>query len=654
MEIPNKKFISFLSSYGPSASNKNQYDEYVSDSAKKAGVEPFKLHTDFESLYLSGNEPEIYKMEGAFFIVGTAGDGKTYHCRRLWGWINKKQNQSEDYITDYYSDNIRIISGVNGRDFYIVKDLSELSSKAEEAKLIKLITDCSKSGSGKLCVIAGNNGRILSLINDFLKSADREEYPEAVKRADGLKKIFEDYFLEGDKNSVRSDDFLTIYDVRNQITRELIDSAIKQIAEHRAWETCTQCNCRDKCPILKNRDTLAEQVFGERLKDILVLITENGRHITVRNLFLLLSNIILGYQTEDVLHKKRGRPKISLLSCKSVLEDNENSIVSNPFNNVFGLNLPASLRSKVAIFVLFNEIHKGYETNKLIDTLLMEGLNDDERLKEILGNEYESLADIVSKGVDVSQFKKTLNNYLKREPADKNSSELIIKQFNEQLYQQRRRLFLTLPENNSVVSPWSLCILNYAGDYLKFTNELRQHISTIRLQNISKALIVGLNRFMTAHFTSKDTDVLYVTGSGAVDRNAISPILEVKLDFSSRARKYQPMQCVYFAISEDRDQLPCIVADFYNGHLNRRDKCILKLTPIRFNFLMQLSKGVLLSSFASETIEDIRAFKTKILATYVNSVDEEDIESNDLLNLKLIDLKVGKIDYKSINVGGVL
>jgi hypothetical protein len=79
---PAANWVRFLRSYGPTPQNLTMFDEYVSGAVGRAKVHPIQLATplleDMVQHILSGRP-------GSVLIAGTAGDGKTYHCRALWG-----------------------------------------------------------------------------------------------------------------------------------------------------------------------------------------------------------------------------------------------------------------------------------------------------------------------------------------------------------------------------------------------------------------------------------------------------------------------------------------------------------------------------------------------------------------------------------------
>ena len=78
---PSSAWVRFLRSYGPTPNNLTMFDEYVSDALGRARVQPISLSTPLLEEMVRHIE---FKVPGSLLIAGTAGDGKTYHCRALW------------------------------------------------------------------------------------------------------------------------------------------------------------------------------------------------------------------------------------------------------------------------------------------------------------------------------------------------------------------------------------------------------------------------------------------------------------------------------------------------------------------------------------------------------------------------------------------
>ena len=78
---PAGSWVRFLRSYGPTPNNLTMFDEYVTGALGRAKVQPITLTTPLLDKMIQHIES---KAPGSLLIAGTAGDGKTYHCRALW------------------------------------------------------------------------------------------------------------------------------------------------------------------------------------------------------------------------------------------------------------------------------------------------------------------------------------------------------------------------------------------------------------------------------------------------------------------------------------------------------------------------------------------------------------------------------------------
>ena len=79
--IRNSPWIQFLRQYGPVPRNDNMYDETIQRAIARSGLCP----VEFDAPYLQ----DLIALLGSpapesIILTGTAGDGKTYLCRKVW------------------------------------------------------------------------------------------------------------------------------------------------------------------------------------------------------------------------------------------------------------------------------------------------------------------------------------------------------------------------------------------------------------------------------------------------------------------------------------------------------------------------------------------------------------------------------------------
>ena len=78
---PAANWIRFLRNYGPLPTNGNLFDEHVNVALKRAGVRPIELPTPYVDEMFDALSSGLVR---SLLIAGTAGDGKTFHARKLW------------------------------------------------------------------------------------------------------------------------------------------------------------------------------------------------------------------------------------------------------------------------------------------------------------------------------------------------------------------------------------------------------------------------------------------------------------------------------------------------------------------------------------------------------------------------------------------
>ena len=71
----------FLRTHGPIPTNDNMYDESIRRALKRHKIKPIELPAQFLQELLDNF---LKPAPDSYFLTGTAGDGKTYHCREVF------------------------------------------------------------------------------------------------------------------------------------------------------------------------------------------------------------------------------------------------------------------------------------------------------------------------------------------------------------------------------------------------------------------------------------------------------------------------------------------------------------------------------------------------------------------------------------------
>jgi broad-specificity NMP kinase len=359
-EMPSSHWVRFLRSYGPTANNLTMFDEYVASALGRAKVQPIQLSTPL----LDGMVRHIESgIPGSLLIAGTAGDGKTYHCRSLWTHIGgdpkvwaSKGNVKEHPLAD-------------GRLAVFIKDLSEFNGQESDLPLQRLERSVLGGDDSEVVVLAANHGQLLDRLRELGKRQDRV-HP--------LRKPLQESFLQAGPAPNR----LAVFDLSRSTSRKTLDEVARAVAGHAEWANCSRCTLKANgkiCPIDENRRRLLGEaddgLLASRLGDLVEIARLNGLHLPVRDLLALCANMVLGYADARLA-------KENLMTCADVPKIQENCQFGKAsiYANAFGANLPKRRASDRPVFRAMVSFGVGDETTNAADGLLVYG-KDDSRMQ---------------------------------------------------------------------------------------------------------------------------------------------------------------------------------------------------------------------------------------------------------------------------------
>ena len=607
-------FIDFLAAYGPQAASENMYDEHIQTSIRQHGIDPAieikpprvsELCQNFESL-----EPI------SIILTGTAGDGKTFHCRRVFEHLGGDIEawQSGAKIP-------RIYLPASRKHLRIVKDLSELTPQEKVDALDAIAASVGGSDSGTVFLVAANDGQLVASWRDWAsaRSTDAQFFfqmieqllirsahtPEAVSAPDSRLALYN----------------LSVLDV------EIIFSQLlEQILEHPCWRRCAGCvlyngatEQANSCPIRINRERLRlsteRGTFRERLLGLLDLSSAGGHHLPIRHLLLLAVNILLG-------DNRLGSP---LLTCRRAQNRaRETDYAStNPYANTFGANLSERERHQYQAFAVLDEFGVGRETTAEINQLLIfEPYKQSDRFTGLVG------IDPVYGG---NRYRPLLDNYL-----DGDRSHL--KEFEQALTRQRQRLFFELPDADEI-DPWQLTVFRFGGEYRRFRDALRQGD---RFDAVQGRLVKGLNRTFCGMMLEEGREILF-SASGGDGRGRIAPLLHAEVGL--KRHRYMPYATF---VMPDARRVPELW--IMPPGQDAEPIAELALPPRHFEYLMRVAAGSLPASFARQCYEDFLDFKIRAIKRLGESFSP--LEEADLITLRILSVaddgrsKKNEIDVK--------
>lgn len=607
--MPASAWVRFLRSYGPTPNNLTMFDEYVSGALRRANVQPISLSTPLLDDMVTHIESRV---PGSLLIAGTAGDGKTYHCRALWARVGGdpkvwagKENVKEHRLAD-------------GRLAVFIKDLSEFNGQESDLPLQRLEKSVLGGDDSEIVILAANHGQLLDRLRDLGRRQDRV-HP--------LRKPLQESFLQAGPAPER----LAVFDLSRSTSRKTLDEVARAVAGHPDWDNCSRCSLTagDKvCPIDENRRRLLGEADGGqlagRLGDLVEIARLNGLHLPVRDLLALCSNIVLGFADAKLA-------KENLMTCADVpkIQESGNIGKASVYANAFGANLPKRRASDRPVFKAMASFGVGEETTNAADGLLVYG-KDDSRLQE----DFARLVAVDPVYGATADFRAAQDAYLEGHEGARlegGSTE-----FMEMLEDQRRRLYFSLPESEPGYPRWSMTAFRFAGDYLDIIESLKvkRPVSDTTRGRIAR----GLNRVMTG-LLLENVDRIFIASSGGFTQSRVS----VLCDHETPSRRQGG---VGMAIKLDEETgRPQLDVSLSPGPGN---SVAFDLTPIRHEFLARVAEGALPASFSNECLEDLLAFKAKLLrkaeivrkAGFASDDDEVGGEAS-ALTLNFIDIEPG-------------
>jgi hypothetical protein len=608
MTIIQSEWISFLRQYGPIPRNDNMYDEAIHRIIKRKNIDPIII----ESVYL--NElVENFKSNNpkSVILTGTAGDGKTYNCREIWLSLNGSPQIWQN------DDKIKELVLPNSKKLYVVKDLSEL--KDEERSILNHFVDSVlKPNESNVFLIAANDGQLI----EAWKHINSDHQTELVKQC------VEDLLVSESREEKGFN--LRLYNLSQISAARLFPQIVDVVMEHSGWNECNSCSLRENeridknCPIWENRKRLEgiadDKLIRSRVTDLLELCELNGVHLPIRQLLLLVSNMLLGHPGA----------KDRLMSCSDaikIVDENKTSFASI-YRNILGENLTERRRESTDVFATLGRFGIGYETSNTIDNILIFGEDDPDLYlyyKDLILNDTYYGAD--------QTFRANQKDYLE---GVMDSGETFL----DSLRSQRQRLFFVITrEKEEELKLWHLTTFQYAGEFL--SNVYRVAKNGKVASQITSRIAQGLNRIFTG-LLAKNNDELILATSGSHSQAKVSRIFEESI--SVPKKRGESMQI------KMNDNGKLVVEVKLSPSVAAVE---LPLQLVRYEFLSRVAEGALPGSFSRECYEDILGFKSKLLNQLElrRILDDEGMEDDSDLSFRIIRLNPdGLIDDRIVEV----
>ncbi len=614
MPVNNSAWISFLRQYGPIPKNDAMYDESIQRMFKKKRIKPINI----ESLYLPDLIENFKSSESkSVILTGTAGDGKTYHCRAVWSALNGSPIEWDD------ASKVKHLQ-LGQTTLHIIKDLSELSQNGSDdiEHFVKFCDSLLEPNSKDVFLIAANDGQLL----DALRQVASTESLLLVKE------FIEELLVSG---KVEIENFrLKMYNLSRISAQWAFPRIVQNLFEHEGWIECDTCSFKDndslsqRCPIWENKRRLEGEYnnhnIHSRLVDLLTLCEVNGFHVPIRQLLLLVSNMILGHPAA----------RDNIMNCKDIPKILGQQTISDGsiYRNIFGENLSERRRESRDIFSMLGRFGIGNESTNKIDNILIFGADDPE-----LNSLYEKLVlEDSYYGAD-PRYRAQQKAYLEGTTEDEG------KEFLSQVRSQRQRLFFEIPDSDSdELKLWNLTTFQYAGEFLNDVYRVALIDGKVS-SHITSRLVRGLNRIFTGLLT-KTQEELFLATSGSNSQAKVSKFFEASISVPRKRGE---------SVSVIRSGAETALLQVSLSNSPNVPPIHLELNLIRYEFLCRVADGALPGSFSKECYEDILAFKSRILTQLQKRrIDEyEDEASNTNLTFQIIKLTTdGMLERKTVEV----
>jgi hypothetical protein len=141
----------------------------------------------------------------------------------------------------------------------------------------------------------------------------------------------------------------------------------------------------------------------------------------------------------------------------------------------------------------------------------------------------------------------------------------------------------------------------FAGDYLSMVDALAAGGAVT--DGVRARLVKGLNRVMTGLLIEND-DKLFVASSGGFSQSKVSVLCDTEAPAKRQGGKGMRIRL------DPLTARPTVDVALAQGEVQ---PALFALTPVRFEFLCRVAEGALPGSFSNECLEDMLAFKAKLL-----------------------------------------
>jgi hypothetical protein len=576
-----EKWITFLRQYGPLPRNESMFDEHISRSARRLKIRQISFKHPLEDMLFSAFSAEEGEPRSVV-LTGTAGDGKSHLCGRVWDKLN---GSSKDWSSNeiYFQLEGVVIGGRAVkvhliRDFTALPDTDDGGRYADKNELLeKMAASLFADAPEDVFLLTANDGQ---LIEAWRKAGSDTNV--ARTRAMVEARLISDVDPEPDAK-------LTFLNLSTVPSASVFDLVVTALLEHEGWSKCYEEQQEagffgPRCPIRRNYELLKTPLVQGRLRSLFQLCDFNELHTPIRRVLMLLVNAILGHPD--------AKDKLLLPGDVRGVVERGTSHKASVYGNLFGANLAGTKRESLEIFEYLSRFGIGQETTNRIDNILIFGAEDEKLLPY-----YQSLLvdDLFYGATD--RFRAAQHDYVE---GPENAAGEDQHEFLEMLVEQRRALFFKIPDDMiDELKLWHMTVFTGAGEFLNdVAGPLKAGHSVAR--KIVERLVKGLNRIFTGMLVATERELLLAT-SLSLSTARVSQLLEDRIPVRPRGQESVEITL--------RRGFPSLDVSLPGGKV-----CSCRLNLTRYEFLMRVSTGALPGNFSRECYEDILAFKSSLLS----------------------------------------
>jgi hypothetical protein len=576
-----KQWINFVRLYGPIPTKDNLYDENLRRQARRRGIRQILFEHPYEQTVLSSFDVET-GFRHSVILTGTAGDGKTFLCGRVWERLG---GDAETWAGQETHCQLTVsVAGGRNVTLHVLRDLSAWVPVQgaewipEKRTLMQMFCRSMFTPDAEhIFLIAANDGQLAETFRRLLPD------PEVQRAKDVIEEL-----LVSDRSESEGC-FLRLHNLSRGSSSELLNLALDAFLGHEGWEQCRKEAVAadqlfgDQCPIRRNYELLGTPLVRGRLHALLELCDQNGLHVPVRQLLILLSNSTLGHPgARDHLMAADDVPKVIAAGTRSQ---------ASVYNNIFGGNLSEARRGNSIIFDYLQRFQIGRETSNRFDNIL------------IFGESHEQLQEQFNRLIAADTFYGADSAYLgaRREYIEGSDEEGdVATRFLDMLVSQRRALFFKVPEGEKdELKLWELTVFKYGGEYLDHVLNLLRRGGTVR-RNILGRIVRGTNRIFTGMLINSEHE-LFLASNASLSQARVSRILDERISVVPR-HGGEKVEVTFDG------QHP-----YLNVSLGTGLGCKFQLTLTRYEYLSRVAEGAMPNSFSKECFEDVMAFKGRLM-----------------------------------------